>query len=131
MQIQVRNENTGVAKKLETMILTEAEASEEDTALLASTKEFLTQMLPEVSLIRTKLVQNMPQPEQAGGQGGAVGPAEAQVGPAAGAVREPPERKALRLGPQTIPKFYGSARTYLVHFRMKESIPSVLSWYSQ
>ena len=40
------------------------------------------------------------------------GPAEAQAGQGAKAVRASPERNPLRLGPQTIPKFHGSARTY-------------------
>ena len=71
----------------------------EEYRAIMTTKEFLTPMLSEVSLSCTKLVENMPQPEQATGPGGAGGPAEDQEGPAAGAACAPPERKPLRLGP--------------------------------
>ena len=57
---QVWEEYHGIVSKLEVTILSEGQASEEDTTLLTTTEEFLAWELPRVRLIRTKMVENMP-----------------------------------------------------------------------
>ena len=57
---QVREENRGIVSKFEATILSQELASEEDTTLLRTTEEFMAQMLPEVSSILTKMVENIP-----------------------------------------------------------------------
>ena len=69
-------------------------------------------MVPKMNSIWTRMIKNMPQAEQATGSGAAGGPGKTQAGKGTDAVRPPPERKALRLDPQSTPKFHGLARLY-------------------
>ena len=54
MLTQVQEEYRGIVSKLEATILSEEQASEEDTTLLKTTEEFLMRMLPEVSSMLRK-----------------------------------------------------------------------------
>ena len=77
--IQVREEYHDIVTKLEALILSEEQASEEDTTLLRTTEKFLIRLLPEVNAIRTNMVENIPQPERARGPGAEGGPAQTKL----------------------------------------------------
>ena len=106
---QVLEEYRGIVSKLEAAILSEEQASEEDAVPLTTTDEFFSRVLPEVSSIQTKMVENMPHPEQAAGSGAVCQEAEA--------VQAPSERKALRLDHKYIPKFHFLAPFATLHTR--------------
>ena len=97
---QVQEEYRVIVYKLESMILSEKQASEEDTTLLKTTKEFLAWVLMGVHSIRTKMKENMPQLEQTMGLKSASQEDEA--------AQAPPERKAVRVNPQYILVFHDS-----------------------
>ena len=63
---QIREEYRDIISKLDFAILSEEQASKEDTILLWTTKEFLVWPLPEVSSIRAKMVENMANKKELG-----------------------------------------------------------------
>ena len=86
--------------KLEEMgALDQEQASEED---IRATEDFLARMLAKLISFQIKMVENMPQPEQAAG---------IQAGQEEEAVRAAPERKVVRLDPQSILMFHHSEHT--------------------
>jgi hypothetical protein len=61
---QLRQEYSELARKLEEMVLAEADPEEVDTQLVTDTEQFMTEALPEVKKIQTQLLLNMPRPDQ-------------------------------------------------------------------
>ena len=114
LQPQVEQEYACISSQLETMVLNEMDPTKEDRTLVASTMTFQAEVEPKVSTIHTTLVRNIPAPETAPHPTAPVGGggAQAKGGAEAGAGRATQERQMLKLKPQEIPRFNGSARTY-------------------